>query len=318
MITITIFPYTVKQEWLELKKEDISSTESPALFGLSPYMTEFELFHLKASGTILEIEENERMKWGKRLESAIAEGVAEDMGLKVEPFKAYLRHPTVKGMGSSFDYAIESHEDGPGLMEIKNVDSLVYRNTWSDTEAPTHIETQVQHQMEVADRDWCLIVALCGGNTPKIMRRKRDREVGRIICQRIDKFWRDVASGDAPKPDYARDADFIISLHQSAGVKVLEPCEPEIVSLIAEYEHIRTEASSYEALKKAKQAEILELIGDDYNKVVTPDGYTLSCGMVKDAPSTVITEEMVGQEIGGRKGYRMFKLHKKKEVSNGK
>lgn len=314
----TIFPYTTKQDWLNLKKEDISSTESPALFGLSPYMTEFELYHLKASGTIMEIDESERMKWGKRLESAIAEGVAADLGLIVEPFKDYLRHPTVKGMGSSFDYAIESHEDGPGLMEIKNVDSLVYRNTWSDTEAPAHIETQMQHQLEVADRDWGLIVALCGGNTPKILRRKRDREVGRIICQRVEKFWRDVAASNAPKPDYTRDADFIISLHQSAGVNVLEPVEPELSDLIAEYDHIRTEASSYEELKKVKQAEILEIVGDDYNKVVTSNGYTLSCGMVKDTPSTVITADMVGQEIGGRKGYRMFKLHKKKEAANGK
>ena len=38
--------------WLSLKSEDISSTESAALFGLSPYSSEFELYHEKLSGEI--------------------------------------------------------------------------------------------------------------------------------------------------------------------------------------------------------------------------------------------------------------------------
>ena len=306
-----VIHYTTEAEWLDLKLDDVTSTESPALFGLSPYLTEFELFHYKSTRTSPDFDIIDRMKWGKRLEAVIAEGIAEDLGLTIRPLKEYMRHSTVKGMGSSFDYAILGHQDGPGLMEVKNVDSLVYRREWSEDEAPAHIETQVQHQMEVADVNWCMIAVFCGGTRPYVIRRERDREVGKVLCQRVEKFWRDVKSGHAPTPDFIKDAEFIISLHQSAGVKVLEADET-VATMLAEYAHLTAEAKSYGELKDAKKAEILLTIGDDYNKVKAGP-FTLSCGMVKDTPPTLITPEMVGQTYGGRKGYRGFKLTEKRE-----
>ena len=307
----TVIHYTTEAEWLDLKLDDVTSTEVGALFGLSPYLTEFELFHYKSTRTSSDFETNERMKWGKRLESVIAEGIAEDLGLTVRPLKEYMRHSTVKGMGSSFDYAILGHQDGPGLMEIKNVDSLVYRREWSEDEAPAHIETQVQHQMEVADVNWELIVCFCGGNSPYVIRRERDREVGKVLCQRVNKFWKDVEAGKAPTPDFIKDAEFIISLHQSAGVNVLDADEV-VAAMLAEYSNLTAEAKSYDELKEAKKAEILLTIGDEYNKVKAGP-YTLSCGMTKDTPPTLITPDMVGQTYGGRKGYRGFRLTEKKE-----
>lgn len=307
-----VIHYATEAEWLDLKLDDVTSTEVGALFGLSPYLTEFELFHYKSTRTSPDFDINDRMKWGKRLEAVIAEGISEDLGLTVRPLKEYMRHSAVKGMGSSFDYAILGHQDGPGLMEIKNVDSLVYRREWNDDEAPAHIETQVQHQMEVADANWCLIVCFCGGNRPYVIRRERDREVGKVLCKRVEKFWKDIEVGKAPTPDFIKDAEFIISLHQSAGVRQLEADE-NVMGMLAEYAHLTAEAKSYSELKEAKKAEILLAIGDEYNKVKAGP-YTLSCGMVKDTPPTLITLDMVGQTYGGRKGYRGFKLTEKKDA----
>ena len=307
-----VIHYATEAEWLNLRLDDMTSTESPALFGLSPYLTEYELFHYKSTRTSSDFDETDRMKWGKRLEAVIAEGIAEDLGLTIRPLKEYMRHSEVKGMGSSFDYAILGHQDGPGLMEIKNVDSLVYRKDWSEDEAPAHIETQVQHQMEVADVNWCLIVAFCGGNRPYVIRRERDREVGKVLCQRINRFWKDVEAKKAPTPDFIKDAEFIISLHQSAGVKVLEAGEA-VAAMLAEYARLTAEAKSYDELKEAKKAEILMAIGDEYNKVKAGP-YTLSCGMTKDTPPSIITPDMVGQTYGGRKGYRGFRLTEKKDA----
>jgi len=306
-----IIPYTTEEEWLNHRLDDITSTDVSALFGLSPYTTEYEVFYNKKNRINPDFAETDRMKWGKRFEDVIAQGVAQDLGLTVEPLKVYMRHSTVKGMGSSFDYAIVGHQDGPGLMEIKNVDARIYRDKWSDSEAPAHIETQVQHQMEVADAAWCLIVAMSGGNDPRVIRRERDRDIGKALCKRVSKFWRDVESDNIPTPDYIKDAEFIIGLHRSAGVNLLEvDTESAVYKLLVDYEHLSAEARSYEALTKAKKAEILDVIGDDYNKVKGGE-FTLSCGTTKDTPPTIITPEMVGTEIGGRKGYRMCKLAKR-------
>ncbi len=50
-----------------MRVQDITSSEISALFGLSPYKTAFELYHEKRAGEVMRIEENTRMKWGKRL-----------------------------------------------------------------------------------------------------------------------------------------------------------------------------------------------------------------------------------------------------------
>ena len=75
-------------QWLEWRKADLTSTEIAALFGASPYTTVYELYHRKAGALPAEaFEVNERMKWGNRLEAAIAAGIAEDeiIACAVEP-----------------------------------------------------------------------------------------------------------------------------------------------------------------------------------------------------------------------------------------
>ena len=103
-----------EREWLAMRAKDLTSTEAAALFDASPYMTEFELNCIKTGKLPKDFEENDRMKWGSRLEGAIAAGIAEDYGLIVEPFKVYMRIPELR-MGSSFDFKIvgivEGHED---------------------------------------------------------------------------------------------------------------------------------------------------------------------------------------------------------------
>ena len=46
---------TSEQAWLQQRAKDVTSTEVSALFGLSPYMTEFELWHRKANAEIVRI-----------------------------------------------------------------------------------------------------------------------------------------------------------------------------------------------------------------------------------------------------------------------
>lgn len=300
--------------WLELRAADITSTESAALFGLSPYATEFELYHRKKDKDPNVIEDNDRMKWGRRLEDVIAQGVAEDLNIKVRRLKTYMRHDDCPGMGASFDYEIISHPRGPGIMEIKNVDGMIFRQQWQDDEAPDHIEIQLQHQMEVANRDWGLIVGLVGGNEPVIIERERDRELGARLVEEINYFWKRVAAGLPPEPDFARDAAFISQLYSSSGQEVLDARGDEILGpMIKEYQRLNGQVKAFTDLKDAKKAEVLMKIGDVYNKVISDDGLSISCGCTKDTPPTLITDDMIGNEIGGRKGYRQFRIFQKKQ-----
>lgn len=300
-----------EEHWLQLRSEDVTSTEVAALFDLSPYMTVMELHYLKSGKKALDFEETNRIKWGRRLEAVIAKGVADDLKLDIRKVNRYMRHSDVPRMGSSFDFEIVNNERGPGILEIKNVDGFIYRQSWQDNEAPEHIEIQVQHQLEVADREWAMICPLVGGNEAKPFIRMRDRAVGEAIRNAVSEFWRMVDAGEEPKPDYERDAEFIISLHQAAGDQVLNTQDQTLADLLKMYKEAGAAESAAEKHKQAIKAQILDLVGDSYSKVLCSN-FTLSCGFTSEVPPTVITPDMVGQTYGGRKGFRNFRVTEKK------
>ena len=310
-------PITDEQSWLENRLLDITSTEVSALYDLSPYQTEFELYHQKKEKHVVRLEENERMTWGKRLEDSIAHGAAETMGWDVEKFDVYMSNPKTR-MGSSFDYKINKSnkfdppEDGVGILEIKNVDGVAYRKNWKDDgngniEAPEHIELQIQHQMEVADIKWCALVALVGGNTQKIIFRKRDRAIGEDLTKKVATFWEKGKAGTPPDIDYLIDADYIIkTLHNQADAGVILNADEDLERLIDEYNTANKELHSLSKTKDSLKAQILER-SQKASKIVSKYG-TISCGMSKESKGKLITQEMVGTYQNPRKGYRMFRF----------
>ena len=299
-----------EQQWLEERLKDVTSTEVSALFNLSPYKTPFELYHEKRNGQVVSFKPNERMKWGTRFESAIAYGVAEDQGWTVQPMKVYMRDTEVR-IGSSFDFEIISEEHGRGILEIKNVDSLQFKRKWRDDgaggiEAPEHIELQIQHQMLVTGIHWCVLVAMVGGNTPKIVFRRFDPRVGDRIKMKVAEFWDSVDNGVAPSADYSRDADLIAQIYSQAtdGEIFDAKGDAEIANLMSKYKQAKEQIGFYEKKLDEVKAQMLEKIGTA-SKVIGEWG-SISCGRTKDSPGKAITADMVGTITGARKGYRMF------------
>jgi hypothetical protein len=124
VLTRQTIAFESEAEWLAARKVDLTSTEAAALFDCSPYATEFELHQYKTARLQPEFTENDRMKWGKRLESVIAEGIGEDYGLKVVPFKTYLRIPELR-MGSSFDFKVVGLVPGEALSNTEDRDLTI-------------------------------------------------------------------------------------------------------------------------------------------------------------------------------------------------
>jgi predicted phage-related endonuclease len=327
IVPIVINPIN-QDHWLECKAEDISSTEVSALFNCSPYLTKFELFYTKKDKHIIEIVDNNRMKWGRRLEDVIAQGFAEDNGLIIRKKSEYIRHFLVNRMAASFDYEIigvnliipgniyqQAFKDkGNGLLEIKKVDYIIYRDQWDKEEAPLHIEFQVQQQMEVSNLEWCAICPLVAGNELKDFIRFRDKNMGAGLITSILNFYDDIAKNEPPKPDYKKDAEYIISLYKKAGIEILLPTEEQeniINKLCADYKTQALVDAEAENTKKIIKAQILE-IAKDAVKIQTSQ-YSINLGEVKSSPGKVITMDMVGTIIDARNGYRMCKITKKKE-----
>ena len=297
-------------EWLEWRTKDVTSTEASALFGMSPYSTAYELWCQKKGTLPATFEDNDRMQAGRHIEPAIASLVAERYGCSLSPMKGYSRDADDR-MGASHDYRCE---DGaafgfpgePGICEMKNVDWLVYRRGWSEGEAPDHIEIQLQHQLELTGMAWGGIFALVGGNNVVGYVRARNPEVGAAIRRKIRDFWLSVDTDQAPPIIYPDDADVVIAMNQFAGGDAYRAEEGDPLNeLLAEFDAANTQASAAEVAKKIAKAKILDLVGDA-SAIHWPGG-KVSLTQVADSAGTLITEDMVGQTYGGRKGYRLFR-----------
>jgi len=110
-MTVTRIPFTTEEAWLAERAKDITSTEIAALYGLSPYCTAFELWHQKQGLYVEDFESNDRIKWGTRLQDAIAAGVAEDMGWEAKRLDDYMRDDDAR-LGASFDFEVVCQERG--------------------------------------------------------------------------------------------------------------------------------------------------------------------------------------------------------------
>ena len=328
-----LYPKT-REEWLALRHTHISSTESAALFGLSPYTTSFELAVMKKSPDVPEeYKQNERMTWGLRLQRAIAQGIAEDYGVKVRAVSGYASLPESK-LGASFDYEIVGLKEveppgdtkywecdqilrdmyksgGPGVLEIKNVDSLVFKNEWHENdeaigiEAPAHIEMQVQHQLLCCERNWAAIGVLVGGNRQILLTRERDREVGKSIQVKAGKFWKGIAGGHMPPIKMPEDADIIRQLYGFAEPGKVLDFQKEDNEEIHKAAKAHAEATALKAAAekhhKSTGAMLLMAMGDAEKAIFTD--MSVSAGVV--GPTRV--------EAYDRAGYRNLRVYPKRE-----
>lgn len=307
--------FDTRADWLRARQEDVTSTESAALFGLSPYSTPFELYHLKRGAIDDSFQANERTNWGVTLERAIAQQVAETYGVKIRSLNYYYRHDECR-MGASFDFEIVGivgggaadttlqelyRQHGAGILEIKNVDGLIYRDQWNDEEAPPHIEVQTQHQLEVCDRGWCAIAVLVGGNSLKLYPRLRDREVGASLRFRTGEFWDRIVNSNPPPVDWKADAGTIAKLygHAEPGTFADLRDDEELTDLCARYQEAGRRAKEADDDKQAIKSQILVKVGEV--EKVAAAGYTLSLGVVAESDVSY-----------HRNAYRNFRITAKK------
>lgn len=318
-MTTEVVKYTTEEAWLAERMKDVTSTEVSALPGIdvNPYMSPWQLFMSKKSGTSEPFQANERMRWGTRLQDAIADGAVEELGLgECIRLMDYIRIVEARA-GSSFDYKVIDKNHDAALMEVKNVDSLQFLQNWREyedlLEAPPHIELQVQHQLLVSGMPSAYLVALVGGNTLKHTRRTRDDAVGRVILRKVAEFWAMVRDDRPPPPDFSKDAKLIAQLYNRSNPgEVIDLTGDQKADELVYYFHSTQESISLMQREIDKyKAQLLEIIGTAERAV--GGAWSISAKEVAPSQGKLVTQEMVGTYVNPRKGYRRFAVTLKKE-----
>lgn len=289
----------------------VGASEVSALFGENPWLTEFELWHRKA-GNIATPEfnaigddgnpENERIFWGVRLEAAIIDAAKERYGyIDREPADPPLSNG--RGLGGHPDRRVICPQRGPGVVEVKMADWLV-RKSWGD-EPPLNYLLQSQTYQGLDGVTWGDVLVLVGGNKLERFQYDFRPKLFADIERRVETFWASVRAGTPPPADYTRDGDTIRELYSESDGSVIE-LKGDNLAHIAAAEFLIADAESKAAAKRrdAAKAELMEKLG--HHEVALLDGFVVKAATVKAIPDTVITPDMVGKTINGRKSYRRF------------
>lgn len=278
-----------RAEWLALRGRHIGASEIAALFGAqAPYQPGvYALWMAKAGRVPLPPVESERAQWGLRLEDAIADGAAEAHGWEVQPGR-YASHPS--GVGATLDriIAADPNEDGPGCLELKNVDWLQTRRgrAWAG-EPPMHVLLQHQAQMLATGFKWGAIAWLVGGNELRMLRFKARHAIQAEIAKRAAAFWQSIRDNQPPQPD-GSDATYaaLLTLLPDAD----EDDEPadlcgdnEAESAAADYLRGSAMAKEGDALKSAARNVLLSKVGAA--RWAKLNAATVSVARVPETPS---------------------------------
>lgn len=296
--------HTDREQWFIRRREGVGASEVAAILGFDATRDALSVYAEKIGA--LEVEETPLMKWGKRVEDAIAEGYAEETGRLVLNPGAFdiARHPDLPILGATLDRVTQGSDMNPapqGLtgqaaLEIKAVNAFAAAE-WKE-EPPLHNQIQLQIQMGCKGLTWGSLAALLGGLKIAWQDIARNQTFLDYALPEIEAFWLCVKRREPPVVKEAKEGTWaaLKALYPSDnGLGVALPEEAiQIVSGWQQYRDVRLEAEKRE---KDFNAQIEQLIGAAVTGLL-PDGRALTLKTSKRdgytvAPSTYRTLRLV-------------------------
>ncbi|ENV36443.1 YqaJ viral recombinase family protein [bacterium SPL81] len=214
------------QQWLEIRKQGIGSSDAATACGLNPYMSMLELWMIKTGRMQQNIEDESAgyapLYWGKQLEPLVAEYYSMHTNNKVRRVNAVLQHPDEDKhfMLANLDYSVVG-SDEVQVLECKSVGEYGAK-LWRDG-VPLYVLCQVQHQLAVTGKQAAHICALICGHETKIYKVTRNETVIQHIINAERHFWQCVESGIPPSVDAS-----------DSAAKALQQLYPEQIPLTVE------------------------------------------------------------------------------------
>jgi putative phage-type endonuclease len=301
---IQLLDYGSREAWLAARNTGVGASESAALFGLSPWDTQFTLWAKKTGRVEPEEIGGEWLEWGTLLEEPIAQRYAKKTGRKVwqgGPF-CVAQHPSIPFMRATPDrFVIEAPDrDGDGLLQIKNTNAFKGHD-W-DEGVPDYIEIQVQHEMACTGRAWASVAVLIGGAEFRSFDIERNETFIGELEEQVREFWGFVERNEAPPIDGSvRTLETIKKLHPNDnGQTVALPADA--IGWWNSLAELRAQESSLKKAKAALEAPLLSAIGDATFGAL-PDGRVISLKTTTRAGYSVepVTYRSLRIEKGPRK-----------------
>jgi predicted phage-related endonuclease len=267
---------TGRDEWLQWRKQDVTASRVGALFGVHPYETALRLYAEKR-GVEFPDADNKTMRRGRWLEPAVATAVEEERpDWKLRAPRVYLRDPDLR-LGCTPDYFIDGDPRGLGVLQCKTVAPSVYAREWlGGSEIPFWIVLQTLTECMLADAAFGVVAALLvdpHNMDVAILEVPRHADSELKILVAVRNFWRNVADGIEPDPDFARDAAVIKLLRprETPGKAIDFSRHNELPAMLAERAELLKKMGAAEDRCDEIEAEVKHLMGDAESANGLPD-----------------------------------------------
>jgi putative phage-type endonuclease len=221
-----------REDWLEIRKQGIGSSDAAAAVGLNPYKSQLELW-LEKTGRDAGMpkaapqDEESPMYWGNVLEPIVAWHYSKRTKHKVRRINAVLQHSELPWMLANIDREVIGADDVQ-ILECKTT-GINGARLWKEG-VPEYVQLQVMHQLAVTGKQTADVAVLLGGQTLEIHRIERDEQMIASLIELERQFWHYVESDTPPPADgtasaeaalrclYPEDSGQTIDLSQHAGL----------------------------------------------------------------------------------------------------
>lgn len=216
------FTFSTREEWLALRSHDLTASSVGAVLGLDPYVTALRVYGEK-TGALLPDGENQLMRRGRWMEAAVIAALREerpDLDIRHD-LNLYLRDPAVR-LGATPD-AVAATDAAPEKLinvQCKTISRPVFEKHWADDAIPPAYLFQCLTEGYLLNADHSLLAALVIDTfsaTLELREIPRHAAAEARIRVIAADFWRNVAAGQMPAPDYGRDAETIADLYPVAA-----------------------------------------------------------------------------------------------------
>lgn len=200
-----------RDEWLNIRKKGIGSSDAAAAVGLNPYKSQLELW-MEKTGRDAELpqldpaDDTSPAFWGTILEPIVASHYTNKTGNRVRRINAVLQHPDpeLSWMLANIDREVIGVEDVQ-ILECKTA-GINGSRLWKEG-VPEYVQLQVMHQLAVTGKQAADVAVLLGGQHLEIYRIERDETMIAQLIELERQFWNYVETDTPPPADGSASAD---------------------------------------------------------------------------------------------------------------
>lgn len=270
----TIIRPSTREEWLDVRKSGIGSSEVATIVGLNPWETPYQLWRRKL-GIDAPKEENFAMKAGHYLEDAVSRFWADETGREIIKRSAgdwIIRDNDRPYLQVSPDRTYwltgeKRNDNNKGILECKTTQMAI-----DPDDLPKHWFCQVQYQLGVAGLEHGSLAWLCSGREFGYKDIDIVPDFYGWLVEEVERFWKDNILG-RQEPSEVSVKDVLLKYNRHADGKIVE-VGADIFDACSELREIKKQIKGLETTQVELEERIKLAFGDAEG--ISFDGQTLA------------------------------------------